>query len=142
MNILSIIISSIFGDPLVVEILWTGIAIVGLIFSSINYLAARKTVAKLKNLPNKVDHVEWRVSNSLRTTEFMRFIVQMTNLSIGLIAFTVPPIHLSQIPLKYQIIGYAFRWGLVLGATLTAAQSVNLYRLRQFFARERTEDER
>lgn len=129
----------IFGRVELVQLLWTFIAIIGFSFASVNLFASNKVVQRLKKNTRKVDEVELRVSTSLRTTEFLRVLIQTIHVFIGALSFTIPASHIHGLPLKYQILGFAFRWGLVASATLTTMQSINLFRLRKFFA-ERGED--
>lgn len=129
-------IANLFDNVYFVQALWCIIASVGFFYASINAYAAFKVVKRLRKTKLKSDEVEKRVSTSLRTTEVFRVCIQTIHLTIGFLSFTVPAAHLGGLPLKYQILGYAFRWGLVTSATLTTLQSVNLYRLRKFFEKQ------
>lgn len=115
-----------------IEILWTTIAVVGMLLAVYNFRSASRAIKHLRGLTT--NHPEIMKSAKFsRTEELARLLIQTIETSIGVIAMTLPGSDPSQLPIKLQIATYMIQWGFIGTASLTLFQSFNSFLLRRFF---------
>lgn len=113
-----------YGTVSDIEIVWVGLASVGVGFTLYNMISAYKDMRYLMGLklpPN--GRRDLAVSTVL--VEAMRLICLLIFIAIGIAAMTLPEIPPDlQIPTNQLVIGILIRWGLILASILIILQSI------------------
>lgn len=128
MTILALIIGAQYGAIADIEVVWTAIAAVGLIFSIYNWRDAEADYKALGVLANG----RRAIAVLSIKMEITRTIIQGLFLAIGISAMFVPdaPDQLHR-PTNVLILSVLFRWGLVISAILIMYQSIANYHVRK-----------
>ena len=118
-----------YGTVSDIELVWTIIALVGIIFSGFNVYNAildRKALAKLP-----VRNGRWLLASFALRAELARMAILLIFFSIGIGAMLLqdPPSQLT-LPTVQVVVGTIFRWGLVISALLITLKSYWAYELR------------
>jgi hypothetical protein len=126
-----------YGSLSDIEIAWTLLAAIGLIFSIFNVREAYADWTSLKDLPmregNSRPLIAW---NSLKT-EAASSVIQILFGTIGILSMLLPQTSDQlDLPLKQLLISITIRWGLLIGATLLALKSYWTFSMRREFLRE------
>jgi hypothetical protein len=119
-----------YGTISDIEVVWTLIALFGLIFSVFNVREALidRKVLKISGVKNgrKMIADYSLISESARAT------IQTIFLVVGILAMTLADaIDSANAPWNVVLIGVVFRWGLILSASLISLKSFLAWRLRK-----------
>ena len=113
-----------------IEILWVLIALVGLVYSSMN---AREAYADRQFIrDHSIINGRSLVANSIYFTELSRAVIQLIFLAVGVIAMTIPEIPPeADVPTNIKIFGFIFRWGLIASSVLLTFKAFLANRVRK-----------
>lgn len=124
-----------------IEILFTVLALVGVVFSLINTIEAIRDWGAVRRagIGNGRRMLAWTSA----LAEGIRLIIQSIFATLGILAMFIPepPPQLHQ-PLLLVVFGAVFRWGLILSSALLMVKSVMGHITRQHLRHERLERER
>jgi hypothetical protein len=119
-----------YGNVADIEIVWTVIALFGLIFSLFNVREAfiDRKVLRIAGIKNG----RKMIADYSLVSEMARASIQLIFLTIGLLAMTYPdpPDSVIDRPWNLVLIGIVFRWGLIISALLISIKSYLAWRLR------------
>lgn len=127
-------IAAAYGSVSDIEIVWTVIAAVGLLFSAFTLGAARGDRRAL--IDAGIKNGRRKVALYTVLAETTRAIKQVIFLLIGGALMFVEEMPPRGVPLSLQIVGFAIRWGLILSSALTTLQSYLAFRLRREISKE------
>lgn len=116
-----------YGNVADIEILWTVLAAVGAGFSIFN---VRGAYCDWRAIPDADKNGRRRVATTQIRVEIYRLIIQTIFFAIGVGAFLLPNAEGMNLPLRYEIFGALFRWGLISSSLLVLCQSVENYLVR------------
>lgn len=114
-----------------IEILFTGVALVGFLFSALNIKDAVDDVQAL----TRAGLVNGRmpIAQTAVRVEFARLTIQAVFILIGALAMTIPEsVDELDRPWNVVALGITFRWGLILAGALVMFQAIENRRLRQY----------
>lgn len=118
-----------YGTVEDIELVWSFIALIGLVFSVFNL---RDSLGDLRFLKRAgVKNGRLSVAKSNLYTELSRTIIQSIFLTIGIMALFLPAPPASSLPPLQLAIQVAFRWGLVISASLLALNTYLSHNLRK-----------
>jgi H+/Cl- antiporter ClcA len=123
------IIAAHYGNVEDIEIFWTLIALVGLVFAIFNLREAtqdKKAIKALKETNGRI-----KIAKASFKSEIARVIKQAIFLVIGVLAMTLPGVEYTGLPWSQILINVTIRWGLITASFLTTYQSYLVYRLRR-----------
>lgn len=126
---LPLVVAAAYGSVSDIEILWTLIAVVGMVYSLINF---RESWLDWKLL-RKIRGYDARriVACSAMQAEGIRAAIQGFYITIGVYAMFIPETPTAHLPLRYVIFGALFRWGFVISSLLLTYKSYLGARLRK-----------
>lgn len=113
-----------------IEIVWVLANLVGAWFSIRNVRAARLDVQDAATLPRLTNGRRRLAATSLRV-ELARLAIQGIFLAIGGFALALPAQETAALPLRYQLFGAVFRWGLIAASLLVTYQSIENWAMRR-----------
>lgn len=118
-----------YGSVEDIEILWTFISLVGLLFAAHNLREAGrdKEAVFSADIPNG----RAKIAATAVKAETARVIKQSLFLIIGVLAMILPGMDYSGLSFRIVLINILVRWGLILASALTTYQSYLSYRLRK-----------
>lgn len=122
-----IILAASYGTVSDIEVAWTLLAFTGLIFSLFNLRNSYLDLRETDNLTNG----RRIIAVSQMKLESTRIIIQLLFLAIGVGAMFLVDASTAALPLKYQLFGALFRWGLIVSALLITYQSYLSWKIRQ-----------
>jgi len=113
-----------------IEILWTLIALGGLVFSIYNIREAFNDVAALKL--RKIKNGRMKIAMVGLKAELGRAIIQTIFLAVGILAmnFQDPPVQIHE-PFKVALFRFVFQWGFILSGLILALKSYWNFQLRR-----------
>lgn len=131
MPVLSLIIAGTYGSGAVsdIEILWTLISLIGLLFSFYNIKESRQDLAVLRE--RHIRNGRWRIAVTALRAELGRAIIQGINVTIGIFAMTFPEPPSAAEPLKVQVFRFIFQWGFILSSFILTLKSYWNFSLRR-----------
>lgn len=119
------ILQASYGTVGDIEILWTLIALIGVLFSLYNVKNARTDVKAVKGLPANGRGL---IAKAQLAVESIRIGVQAFFLSIGIYVMFLPQPPTDVQPLHITIFQSLFTWGMILSSVgLTVQSIVNSY---------------
>lgn len=117
-----------YGTASDIELLWTLLALVGLVFSVVNLREAWIDYRVLCKA--RVSNGRLVLAKALVKSEGARALKQIIFMAIGGLALWLPEAPPHSLPLKLDIAGFLIRWGLISASGLTTYQSYLAYRVR------------
>jgi len=129
----NLVLAASYGSVEDIEVLWTLLALIGLIFSIYNTREALRDRTAL--IESRTNGDRLRIANSIIISEITRVIKQIIFLVIGVIALTLTAAPTTQMNIKQILIGVAIRWGLIIASGLTTYQAFIAFRLRRVLNR-------
>ena len=123
------ILAAHYGTIEDIEVVWTLIALIGLVFSLHNFLEVRKDIKVLNSL--NIQNGRRAIAKVSYKSELTRAVKQIIFLIIGIFALYLPGGNYSHLTIFMTIVNIVFRWGLIISSALTTYQSYLAYDLRR-----------
>jgi hypothetical protein len=120
-------IAASYGSVSDIEVVWTMIATIGLVYAALNLRSAFLDMRALGGFRNG----RYVIATTSVKLELTRIIIQSVFATIGIFAMTLPDVPQDSLPTKLVIFGAIFRWGLIICAVCVAYQSFVNHQVRK-----------